>query len=303
MTMHDSIPRLVNTDQAEAWNGYEGAHWAGHPDRYDAVNSEFNEPLLAAVGLSGDDGGDGGAGAAGGARVLDVGCGNGQLTRLAARRAARGAAVGLDLSAPMLETARERAAREGVGNVAFVRGDAQTHTFDGPPFDAVLSRFGVMFFADPVAAFANLAGALRPGGRLAFVSMRPFEDQDLGEVVAALSRALPAAPWQYERDAAPEEKGPVSLSDPAVVRGLLERAGFTGVGVAPLDATQRWGSDAEDAASFLAAWGPVRHHMTGVGEEVTRRAGEALTEAMRRYEGPRGVELRGAAWLVTAVRP
>ncbi|WP_425578299.1 class I SAM-dependent methyltransferase [Streptomyces albiaxialis] len=285
------MPGLVNTDQADAWNGYEGAHWAGHPDRYDAVNSGFNAPLLDAAAFATD------------ARVLDVGCGNGQLTRLAARRAARGAAVGLDLSAPMLGTARARAAEEGVENVTFVRGDAQTHAFAGPPFDAVLSRFGVMFFADPAAAFGNLAGALRPGGRLAFVSMRPFEDQDLGTVVDALSRELPEPPWRYEPAQEPGDKGPVSLSDPAVVRALLERAGFTEIGVAPLDATQRWGSDAEDAAAFLAAWGPVRHHMTGVGDETERRAREAVTACMRRYEGPRGVELRGAAWLVTAVRP
>ena len=286
-----TVPGLVNTGQAEAWNGYEGTHWAGHADRYDAVNSDVNAPLLAAAGFAGD------------ARVLDVGCGNGQLTRLAARRAPRGHAVGLDLSAPMLGTARRRAEEEGVGNVTFVRGDAQTHPFGAPPFDAVLSRFGVMFFADPVAAFGNLAGALRPGGRLAFVSMLPFEEQDLGTVVAAMARALPEPPWQYGADADPESKGPVSLSEPSVVRGVLERAGFADIGTERLDAVQRWGDDAEDAAAFLAAWGPVRHHMDGVGDEVARRALAAMTESMRRYEGPRGVELDGPALLVTAVRP
>src|SRR3569833_290281 len=146
---------IVNTAQAEAWNGYEGGHWAAHQSRYDAVNSGFNAPLLAAAAIGEHD------------RVLDVGCGNGQLTRLAARRARFGHATGLDLSAPMLERARATAAEEGVANVTFARGDAQVHPFPAGAFDVAVSRFGAMFFADPVAAFANVGRAERAGGRAA----------------------------------------------------------------------------------------------------------------------------------------
>src|SRR3954471_7095204 len=116
---------IVNTAQAEAWNGYEGGHWAAHQSRYDAVNSGFNEHLLAAAAIGEQD------------RVLDVGCGTGQLTRLAARRARH--ATGVDLSAPMLARARASAAAEGVANVTFDQADAQVHPFAGGAFDVAMS--------------------------------------------------------------------------------------------------------------------------------------------------------------------
>lgn len=129
---------VVNTHQAEAWNGYEGRHWAEHQARYDEVNSGFNEVLLDAADIGPHD------------RMLDIDCGNGQVTRLAAARGS--GAVGIDLSAPMLARARLSAVAEGVGDVVFEQGDAQVHPFPAGAFDVALSRFGVMFFTDPVAA-------------------------------------------------------------------------------------------------------------------------------------------------------
>jgi SAM-dependent methyltransferase len=136
---------IVNTAQAEAWNGYEGEHWAANDDRYDTINSGFNEPLLDVAGI-GDTG-----------RVLDVGCGDGKLTRLAARRARNGQVTGLDLSGPMLARALARAAEEGTGNVTFRQGDAQVYPLPPGGFDVAVSRFGVMFFADPVAPASTTA--------------------------------------------------------------------------------------------------------------------------------------------------
>ncbi|SCG68793.1 Ubiquinone/menaquinone biosynthesis C-methylase UbiE [Micromonospora halophytica] len=275
---------IVNTHQEQAWNGYEGQHWADHHDRYDAVNAGFNAPLLAYVGP--------------GDRVLDVGCGNGQLTRLAARRAGDGHAVGLDLSAPMLDRARSSAAEEGVDNVRFVQGDAQVHPLPDAGFDVVLSRFGVMFFADPVAAFGNLARALRPGGRLAFVCLDDLRDSDLGRAFGALAAHLPDPGTDY---AGPAE--PLSLADPATVRRVLTDAGLAEVECAPAEAPQLWGADAADAAGFLAGWGPVRHQFDRVDPATVVRARAALTDTLRAHERPDGVRLRGTAWLVTARRP
>jgi len=277
---------IVNTAQAEAWNGYEGGHWAAHQSRYDAVNSGFNDPLLAAAAIGEHD------------RVLDVGCGNGQLTRLAARRARFGHATGLDLSAPMLERARATAAEEGVANVTFERGDAQVHPFPAGAFDVAVSRFGAMFFADPVAAFANVGRALRPGGRAAFLSLRDIAGSDLGAVFAALGGHLPPAPAP-ERDA----PGPESLADPDRIRTVLTDAGFTDVAPAPVEATQVWGRDASDAAEFLGGWGPVRSILDQVDAGLAARARDALTVALRRFEGDGAVRLRGTAWLTTATRP
>ncbi|MEV0154444.1 methyltransferase domain-containing protein [Micromonospora sp. NPDC050686] len=274
---------LVNTHQAEAWNGYEGRHWADHQDRYDAVNAGFNEVLLAAVRP--------------GNRVLDVGCGTGQLTRLAAR-AGDGGAVGVDLSAPMLDRARASAAEEGVPGVEFVRADAQVHPFPAAAFDVALSRFGVMFFADPVAAFGNIGRALRPGGRLAFVCLDDFRRGDLGAVLGALAAHLP--PPGTDGTGAAE---PLSLADPAVVARVLTAAGFAGIECVPVEAVAHWGRDAVDAGHFLAGWGPIRHQLDRVDPASAARARAALVEALRAYEQPGAVRLQATAWSITAHHP
>ncbi|MDZ5447007.1 methyltransferase domain-containing protein [Micromonospora sp. 4G57] len=275
---------VVNTGQAEAWNGYEGRHWAEHQARYDAVNSGFNDAVLAAV-RPGD-------------RILDIGCGNGQLTRFAARRSSDGHAVGVDLSAPMLDRARESAAAEGVANVEFLRADAQAYPFPAAGFDVALSRFGVMFFADPVAAFANIGRALRPGGRLAFVSLDDFRHGDLGAVLGALAAHLP--PPGTDGTGVAE---PLSLADPAVVQRVLTEAGFAGVDCVRVEAQEVWGRDAADAAGFLAGWGPIRHQLGRVDAATADRACAAVLEALLPYQQRDAVRLRGTAWLVTAHRP
>ncbi len=261
MNMRSSI---VNTHQAEAWNGYEGAHWAAHHDRYNAVNEAFNPFLLDAV-RPGD-------------RVLDIGCGTGRTTRLAARTAA--SVTGIDLSGPMLATAR---ALTTEGDVTFVQGDAQVHPFPDSSFDLALSRFGIMFFGDPVAAFTTIGRALAPGGRLTFLSMRGYGD--LAQVVSALGLPDPEP-----------GAGPLALGDPETVRRVLTEAGFADVVARPVDAPQNWGADAADAAAFLGAWGPIRHQ-AGEG------AAERLLPALRAFETPDGVLLNGEALLVGAVRP
>ncbi|MDP9845374.1 class I SAM-dependent methyltransferase [Streptosporangium lutulentum] len=281
---------VVNTEQAEAWNGYEGNHWADHQDRYDAVNSGFNDHLLAAADLGEQD------------RVLDIGCGNGQVTRLAARRARLGHSTGIDLSGPMLQRARATAADEGVSNVTFARGDAQIHPFPAAGFDVAVSRFGIMFFADPVAAFANIGRALRPGGRLALLSLRSMAENDLGTVFAAMAEHLPSNSLWPDADG-PAPSGPESLADPDRIHEVLTDAGYEKVASAPVEAAQVWGRDAADAARFLYAWGPVRHMLGKVDQTSAARARDALTAALRPYEGHDAVRLRGAARLITATRP
>src|SRR5215207_1308055 len=141
--------RIANLDQAEAWNGDEGHHWAANAERYDRVVARHHHRLLIAAGVRPDD------------RALDIGCVTGQTTRDVARLAFDGEALGVDLSFPMLAGARRLADAEGLGNVAFVQADAQTHPLEPEHHDLALSRFGAMFFSDPVAAFSNIARGLR----------------------------------------------------------------------------------------------------------------------------------------------
>jgi len=276
---------IVNAHQSEAWNGYEGEHWARNQARYDAVNSGFNDALLDAAGVGP------------GARVLDVGCGNGQVTRLAARRSGDGEALGVDLSAPMLARAAASAAAEGVRNVRFERGDAQVHGFTPGAFDAAVSRFGIMFFADPVAAFANIGTALRPGGRLAFLSMTGMAGTDLGVIFGAL------APYLPEDVGGGHGTGPTSLSDPEHAKNVLTRAGYRDATAGQVEAPSVWGTDADDAADFLIGWGPVRFLARDLDAAARARMRSALVAALRPYERDGGVRTRGTALLVRAVWP
>ncbi|MFI2200310.1 class I SAM-dependent methyltransferase [Streptomyces sp. NPDC020192] len=278
---------VANTEQARAWNGPEGTHWARHQDRWNAVNEGFDEPLLDAAALTGTH------------RILDIGCGSGQTTRLAALRAPRGHALGLDLSAPMLAEARARAEREGITNVSFTQGDAQVHPFDAGAFDAAISRFGVIFFADPVAAFANIGRALTPGGRLAFVC--PAEPERNGWVVAVNSLRAILPVGDLGRPGLP---GMFSLADPDRIREVLTAAGYTAVTVNRAQADGEWGEGAEDAADFLLNTGPGRHLMDQTDAPTQARARRTLIDHLRAHETPAGtVLLRSTSWLVTADRP
>jgi SAM-dependent methyltransferase len=220
-------PGTPNSQQTAAWNGYEGRHWADHEDRYDGLNDGANAPLLDAAALAPTD------------RVLDIGCGNGRVTRLAAGRAAY--ALGIDLSAPMLERARASAAAESLGNVDFVQADAQVYGFEEAAFDAALSRFGVMFFADPVEGFSNIGRALCPGGRLAFVCPQAFDGTDRSTVFTAIG--------EYVRLPEPSRStgpNPLAFADPDHTRRVLADAAFDDVAVESIEAPQYWGEDADE---------------------------------------------------------
>ncbi|MET7987675.1 methyltransferase domain-containing protein [Streptomyces sp. NPDC005281] len=282
---------LVNTAQSQAWNGDEGRHWSDHHDRWNAINEGFNEPLLTAAGIGPED------------RVLDVGCGTGQTTRLAARAAARGSALGLDLSGPMLGRARLLASEQGLVNIGFDQGDAQVHPLPEADFDVAVSRFGIMFFADPAAAFGNIARALRPGGRLAFVCMADPARCEWAQVYGSVSAALPSASQASGDSAGP---GMFSLADPVVVRDVLGKAGFDDIRAEAVDALGTFGQDADDAAEHLLGSGPGRHlveTLDSAGDmNGAKRLRGALRAALAPYEQTTGVRMRTGAWLVTAVR-
>ena len=277
---------VANVEMAAAWDGEEGDDWTEHAGRYEAAG-RYLGPHLGIDGL-----------VTATSRVLDVGCGTGALTLEAARAAPSGLAVGLDLSSRMLAYARERARAEGVGNAEFLRADAQVHPFEPAAFDVAISSFGAMFFNDPVAAFANIARALVPGGRLALLAWRPLEENGwLMTIRAALAlgRTLPAPPL-----GAP---GPFGLADPARVGEVLGAAGFTDVDVTAVDEPVYLGRDAADGWAFVRTMGIVRGLTGGLDEQARQTALDNLRAAVAAAETPEGVLLPSAAWSVTARRP
>ncbi|HEV2343926.1 MAG TPA: class I SAM-dependent methyltransferase [Actinocrinis sp.] len=279
---------VVNTAQSEAWNGETGRHWVEFRDRREAQLRNFSPHLFAAADISA------------GERVLDVGCGCGGTTLQAARRAADGKVLGVDLSAPMLAEARGQAAAEGIGNVVFEQADAQVHPFAPGGFDVMLSRFGVMFFADPHAAFANIANALHPGGRLAFLC---WQAADANEYFTLPRRAISPHLALPDRSGAPGEPGPYSLADPADVRSLLTGAGFVAIGITAVAEPTWIGADVEDAVKYQLST-PTNRAAFGAADQHARDvAAAALHDALLPHATPRGVELGTAAWLVTARKP
>ncbi|MFB7173798.1 class I SAM-dependent methyltransferase [Streptomyces sp. NPDC056254] len=273
----------ANAEQARAWDGQEGAYWAEHADRFDRAVRAYRKPFLDAADVSPAD------------RVLDVGCGTGETTRAAARRASGGHALGVDLSAAMLGVARRRAATEGVHNIEFVQADAQVHAFPAASFDVAVSRTGTMFFADPVAAFRNVGGALRPGGRLVQLV---WQEAAGNEWFLAFTQALAAGrPMAGPPPGAP---GPFSLADPERVRGVLGAAGFTDVGLEPHSEAMWFGEDAADAERFTL--GLLGWMLDGLDEGDRRRAIEDLRATLTAHETDEGVLFASAVWIIRAVR-
>jgi ubiquinone/menaquinone biosynthesis C-methylase UbiE len=278
---------MPNVEQMDYWDGAGGEHWVAEQVRYDEINAEFGTRVVAVLAPQP------------GERVLDVGCGNGALSlAIAPLVAPTGIVLGLDISGPMLDVAARRAAAARVSNVTFERRDAQTYQPKEPPFDALVSRFGVMFFDDPDAAFASLARSLRGGARTVFTCWQNVLENEWLMVPVGAALAHVALPELGEAG----QPGPFSLAEPDRIRSTLEGAGFADVNVEDLRCPMRMGSTVDDTVSFMQHTDMAEALMADVSDEAAAAAWEAVRGALGPYAGPNGVVLQGAAWLVTATR-
>jgi len=250
---------------------------------YDAELSRYNVRLRAAAGVRTAD------------RVLDIGCGTGQTTRDAARAATSGSALGVDLSRPMVDRARRLSAREGISNVDFELADAQVHPFAPSDFTVGLSRFGTMFFSDPVAAFTNIGRALRPGARLVQLVWQSAERQ---EWFTAIRHALAGSDSRI----APPELGhsAFSLADRAVASGVLSAAGFTAVEIAEVREPVYYGPDTASARDALSDLRMAEDLVADLDATRRARALERLLAMLDAHATGEGVWFDSRAWLVTA---
>jgi SAM-dependent methyltransferase len=287
MTVH-------NVEQFEAWNGAEGRAWAdGAVGGAKDIEAELPRRLLDAAGIGQRD------------HLLDIGCGTGDSALMAASRAPDGRVLGIDLSGPMLERARRAAAAAGLRHVEFVQADAQVHPLPEGTFDAAVSHYGIMFFGDPVAAFANIGRALRPGGRLAFVCPQPPET--CAWYVVPIGGLLGMAPQSRPEDVVAAYPGAApamfSLSEPGRVREVLGQAGYSDVSVDATHVPHRFGWTAGEGADALLAHGPGRYIVEQDDDLPWDEARDRLVTALQPYTGANGVLLPGAQWLVTAHWP
>jgi SAM-dependent methyltransferase len=278
---------VTNEEQARYWNGDEAAHWLAYEDRYERMLAPFTGHVLTSAAIGRAD------------RVIDIGCGTGSTTRAAGTVATGGEALGVDLSAAMLRRAARRAGEEGLANVRFERGDAQVYHFKPGAWDVAVSRFGVMFFADPVAAFANISRGLRAGGRLVFVCWQNIADNEWILVPGAAAARHVVLPPPGD----PAAPGPFSLGERDRVAVVLRDAAFTDVAIEPVAEPLWMGPDVDDAVGFLKSTGIWTRMLPDADPPTAARVSEAVRGALEPYVTPDGLLLGSRAWLVTASRP
>jgi SAM-dependent methyltransferase len=274
----------ANPEQFELWNGDSGQRWVADADRRDTVLAPIADLLLGHAAIEP------------GEAMLDIGCGCGATT-LAAAADGAGAVVGLDISVPMLDVARRRAASAALSRVEFTQGDAQTQRLE-QTFDVAISRFGTMFFAEPVTAFTNIAEHLRPGGRLCIATWQPLAANEWLVVpgVALLEYAiLPAAGDD------PSAPGMFAQSDPDSVRAMLAASGFADVNCEPHTLSLHFGTTIDEAVDYLADSGPGRAVLDTIAHERRDTARAAVGAAIaEHHDDTRGVTLDAAVWITTA---
>jgi len=277
-----------NTAQIEYWNGRAGAQWRDQQDHQDRLLQPVSDILLAA------------SGAQKGERVIDVGCGCGATTiEFAAAVAPGGAVLGVDVSAPMLDWARERAPKNLP--IRFALADATTHAFEPAWSDVLASRFGVMFFADPAKSFANLRRALKPGGRTVFVCWRAARENPW--MMVPLREAGKHAPPLPEMQ--PDDPGPFAFADPDRVRRILTEAGFADIAIAPQDVQLdiAAGRGLEAAVESALSIGPTSRMLADQSETVRAAVKADIQTALARHAVGDSVPLGGSIWVVAAKNP
>lgn len=256
-------------------------------DRIEAMNGPFGDAMLDAASLTP------------GERVLDIGCGQGTTTVEAARRTApSGEVLGVDISGPLLQEARRRAREAGVDNVDFVQSDAQVYPFGEAAFDAVISRFGVMFFDDHDAAFANFATAVRPGGRLAIVCpAEPLQSEWIRIAFTAV------APHVGLPDLGPAgAPGTFAFADRDRLAATIVNAGFRDVSIEEVIRPIRLGDNVEDVAAFITTLPEGRQLLAGKPAEKVDAAADSLKTAFASHARRQGVIVNESAWLAAARR-
>lgn len=271
-----------NAQMTEAWNGAEGDGWAENWEYYDGAVVSYHLALLERAAI------------ASGENVLDFGCGTGQVAR-AASTAGAADVLGIDISQQLVDKSRELAG--DLPGVRFELGDVQTMALASQHFDAALSRFGAMFFDDPVAAFTNIATALRPNGRIVLVAWTSVDDNEWQREIRgalAVGRDLP--------DPAIGAPGPFGMANADQNRTVLAKAGYADIAHEHLQLPYRCGADTAEAFGLFQRTGLFRGMTESLSDDDRQRALAALEATMRAHETPDGVIFESCAWLITARR-
>ena len=279
----------ANAEQLEYWNGEAGERWAKEDDMMARLLAPIASDLIEHASPEGCH------------SAIDIGCGGGSQSLLLAERLGPEARVlGVDISGPLLEVARARAAAAPAtaAPMTFVQADATSHPFEPGAHDLLFSRFGVMFFEDPQAAFSNLRAALNESGRLAFSCWQSLRDN--AWVWLSVEAALRFVPPPEAVD--PEAPGPFSFAEPARVEAILAAAGFTDIAIEAHPVQMRWAAadTLEDNVLGMMQIGPVSRLLQGQDQATCDAVSAAVVDAMREFYDGEALNLPGQTWFVTA---
>lgn len=276
-----------NAEQIEYWNEVSGPKWVAMQEELDEQLEPLQGALIAYIGAKSGD------------AILDIGCGCGATSlALAGIVGAGGSVTGLDISRPMLDRAMQRGEQAGRENISFEEGDAQTQVLDDAAYDIVTSRFGIMFFADPLTAFVNFKSSLKADGCLTFMCWRSMQENPWMTVpVMAASKHIELPPPPE-----PGAPGPFAFADKERLGGLLRDAGFASVEIEGFDneMTMGRGSDLDESIEFITKIGPLSRLLQDADGETVEKVKRAIREAVKPYQTSNGVELGASVWLVKA---
>lgn len=272
-------------EQTKYWNGIAGRAWTEEQEMLDRMYKPLEDLLVAAVPANS------------GHQVLDIGCGTGGMTLAVARRlGAEGRCVGIDISDPMLATARARAEQEGVP-ASFIRANAQDHAFEPASFDMLISRFGVMFFDDPVRAFANMRRAVKDDAPLRFIAWRsPSENPFMTTAERTAAPLLPNLPARR-----PDAPGPFAFADPRRVHRILEESGWAGIDIQPIDVACTLPE--KELVRYLSRFGPLGLVLHEVDDRTRTQVIETVRAAFEPYVHGTEVRFNAACWMICARAP
>ena len=278
----------INIDQKEFWNHKKGKLWVSLGPRIDDMFGPLGDEALKVLAPQK------------GENVIDIGCGTATTSlKLAGLLGRKGSVIGMDISKPILEYAKQNAKENSIKNIEFVLADAQNYCFMADSYDAIFSRFGVMFFDDPVAAFSNILKGIKSGGRLTFVCWADRSANDWIEVSTNIASKFLELPPK----SAPRDPGPFAFEDPLYLNEVLSDSGWSEISIENYSVTNVVGKSTKAAADFLSRMGPMSVPFEDSEDSVKRKVIDSLEKCFADYVTTRGVEMHFSAWIVTAYKP
>lgn len=278
------MPETPNAEQIEYWNEVSGPKWVAMQEDLDLELQPLTDALFRYIEPKP------------GQSILDIGCGCGATTLALSKIV--GDVTGLDVSNPMLDRAKQRAEEAGLTNTTFIEGDAQVYSLEPNSYDTITSRFGIMFFADPLEAFKNFQQSLKVSGSLTFMCWRDQRENPWMYIPLDAAASLVELPPPPE----PNAPGPFAYANKEYLSGLLAEAGFTSINIDQHDSTMTMGNsgDLDKSVETITKVGPLSRILKETDSETTAKLKAAVREAVKPYNTDKGVVLDGSVWLVKA---